>query len=125
MDLDFEKEILDLSEKLAETKPSASQVKVGHQYRAVIELNKEDCLLVSFKQSKNFIGMLMTQNLNDDQRPNPNEKYQIGDEIDVRVYQITESGFVLTVPVTAPKVAAAKIKSSSSIKIDSNSLVQG
>jgi len=43
----------------------------------------------------------------------------------VRVYQITESGFVLTVPVTAPKVAAAKIKSSSSIKIDSKTLVQG
>lgn len=87
LDIDFEKEILDLSEKLADKAMSAnpSSIKVGHQYKVVVELNKEDYLLVSFKQSKTSIGLLMMQNLNGDQVPNPNEKYQVGDEIDVKV----------------------------------------
>lgn len=66
LDIDFEKEILDLSERLAEAKPAPAQVKVGHQYRVTVELNKEDYLLVSFKQSRTCIGLLMTQSFNDD-----------------------------------------------------------
>lgn len=63
LDIDFEKEILDLSEKLAEKKTEgkvagSGSVKVAHQYRAIVELNKEDYLLISFKQSKGQIGIL-------------------------------------------------------------------
>jgi ribosomal protein S1 len=124
MDIDFEKEILDLSERLAETKPAPAQVKVGHQYRVTVELNKEDYLLVSFKQSKTCIGLLMMQSFNDDHLPSPNEKHQIGDEIEVRVIQNTETGYVLTVPVAGSQQAKPKIKSSSS-KQELSSLVVG
>ena len=56
-------------------------------------------MLVSFKQSKQSIGLLMMQNLNNDQRqPHPNEKYQMGDEVDITVLDVTETGFILTVP---------------------------
>jgi predicted RNA-binding protein with RPS1 domain len=49
MDMDFEKELLDLSEKLAEPTKQAAQIKAGHQYRAVVELNKDDYMIISFK----------------------------------------------------------------------------
>lgn len=75
LDIDFEKEILDLSEKLAEKTTSNQTIKVGNQYKVTVELNKEDYLLVSFKQSKQSIGLLMMQNLNNDQVPCPNGKY--------------------------------------------------
>lgn len=75
LDIDFEKEILDLSEKLAEKTTSNQTIKIGNQYKVTVELNKEDYLLVSFKQSKQSIGLLMMQNLNNDQVPCPNGKY--------------------------------------------------
>ena len=52
LDIDFEKELLDLSERLAAEKVSSTQLKVGAQYKATVELNKDDYLLVSFKQNK-------------------------------------------------------------------------
>ena len=75
LDIDFEKEILDLSEKLSEKTTSNQTIKIGNQYKVTVELNKEDYLLVSFKQSKQSIGLLMMQNLNNDQVPCPNGKY--------------------------------------------------
>lgn len=123
MDIDFEKEILDLSERLAEKQSASSaQVKVGSQYKVVVELNKEEYLLVSFKQSKSSIGLLMMQSLNGDQVPNPNEKYQVGDEVEVKVISVTENGFVLTVPVI--QVREKKSKGPSQ-KQDSATLTQG
>ena len=50
----------------------------------------------------------MMQGINNDTVPSPNEKYQIGDEVDVKVTQITESGFVLTVPAILQSHAPAK-----------------
>jgi hypothetical protein len=52
LDIDFEKELLDLSERLASEKPSATKIKVGANFKVSVELNKDDYLLVSFKQSK-------------------------------------------------------------------------
>jgi hypothetical protein len=49
LDIDYEKELLDLSEKLADTSSKSIQIKEGHQYKAVVELNKDDYLLISFK----------------------------------------------------------------------------
>jgi hypothetical protein len=66
LDIDFEKELLDLSERLASEKISASKVKVGANFKVTVELNKDDYLLVSFKQSKQTIGVLMMQGLNND-----------------------------------------------------------
>lgn len=56
------------------------------------------------------------QNLNGDQVPNPNEKYQVGDEIDVKVISIAENGFVLTVPVLTPKTKEKKQRNGSNVK---------
>jgi predicted RNA-binding protein with RPS1 domain len=88
----------------------------------VVELNKEDYLLVSFKQSKSSIGLLMLQNLNNDQVPNPNEKYQIGDEVDVSVVSITESGFILIVPASQVAPAGQKTKAGTSQRQETSSL---
>lgn len=41
----------------------------------------------------------MCQSFNNDESENPNEKYSIGDEIDVHVLEETDSGFYLNVPV--------------------------
>ena len=53
LDMDFEKELLDLSERLVDSSKGgvgvAAQIKAGHQYRVIVELNKDDYLLVSFK----------------------------------------------------------------------------
>lgn len=123
LDLDFEKEILDLSERLGEKQAGhAVTIKVGHQYKAVVELNKEDYLLVSFKQSKTSIGLLMMQSLNNDQVPHPNEKFQIGDEIDVNVISITDNGFILTVPVQSQISAKSKSKGGDVLRMETSSL---
>jgi len=59
MDIDLEKDIVDLSEKLAEKSGSKStQIKEGQTLKAVVELNKEDYLIVSFKQNRKTLGLL-------------------------------------------------------------------
>jgi len=76
MDIDLEKEIMDLSERLLEKSSSKSQtVKKGQNVKAIVELNKEDYLIVSFKQNRKQIGLLQMQPFNNDKVPNPNEKY--------------------------------------------------
>lgn len=102
MDIDFEKEIVDLSEKIAEKsskKAKEQPIKKGSQQKAVVELNKEHYLIVSYKSNPNQFGLVMCQSFNSDESENPNEKYSIGDEIDVQVIEETESGFILNVPV--------------------------
>jgi len=61
MDIDFEKEIVDLSERLADSEKSKSSAKINANsvQNAVVELNKEDYLIVSFKQNKRKFGILM------------------------------------------------------------------
>ena len=68
MDMDFEKEIIDLSHKMAKLTggkmaakvSTAAPLKNGQQYRARVELNKEDYLLISFKSHPNQLGLVMT-----------------------------------------------------------------
>lgn len=53
MDIDFEKEIVDLSERLVEKKSGKSQkIKKGQTLKAIVELNKEEYLIISFKQNR-------------------------------------------------------------------------
>lgn len=122
LDIDFEKELLDLSERLASEKISASKVKVGANFKVTVELNKDDYLLVSFKQSKQTIGVLMMQGLNNDQVPHPNSKYNMGDEIEVKVVSIAENGFILTVPAVSQQITKSKSGSISSSRVDVNDL---
>lgn len=51
--------------------------------KAIVELNKEDYLIISFKQNRKQLGLIKLQSFNNDQVPNPNEKYNIDDELDV------------------------------------------
>jgi predicted RNA-binding protein with RPS1 domain len=97
--MDFEKELLDLSEKLAEPAKQPAQIKSGHQYRVIVELNKDDYVLVSFKQNRQAIGLIMMQNLNNDQVPNPNAALNMGDELEVKVLEQADNGYFLAVPV--------------------------
>lgn len=60
----------------------------------------------------------MMQTFNNDHAQNPNEKLQIGDEVDFQVLKTTDSGIVITVPVPVaadgevskkPKTASDKV----------------
>ena len=55
----------------------------------------------------------MLQSLNNDQVPHPNAKYNMGDDIDVKVISVADNGFILTVPTTS-SASLPKIKSGSS-----------
>lgn len=81
-------------------------------------------MLVSFKQNKQRIGVLMMQSLNNDQVPHPNAKFNMGDEIDVKVISVADNGFILTVPTTT-SASLPKIKSGTSSRIDVSTLTQG
>lgn len=62
----------------------------------------------------------MMQSLNNDQVPNPNEKYQIGDEIEVKVHSIpSDNGLILTYPAQAPQVIKTKAPGSSKLDVAS------
>ncbi len=67
----------------------------------------------------------MLQSLNGDQTPNPNEKYQVGEEIDVKVHQIIEGGFILTTPVIEARKKGVKGAQSSNSKREASDLKQG
>lgn len=60
MDIDPEKEIMDLSQRLAvkaESKKS-KKLSVGSIQKAIVELNKEDYLIISFKEDRKQLGIV-------------------------------------------------------------------
>lgn len=67
----------------------------------------------------------MMQTLNNDQVPHPNAKYNMGDEIDVKVISVADNGFILTVP-TSTNTSLPKLKSATtSSRVDISTLTQG
>jgi hypothetical protein len=52
MDIDFEKNIVDLSEKLTTYQQSGTTIKQDQQHKVTVELSKEEYLVVSFKQNR-------------------------------------------------------------------------
>jgi ribosomal protein S1 len=67
----------------------------------------------------------MMQSLNNDQVPHPNAKYNMGDEIDVKVISVADNGFILTIP-TSTNTSLPKLKSAtSSSRVDVSTLTQG
>lgn len=83
LDVDPVKKMADLSEKLGEVKTSKRDVKVGEEFKAVVELNKESFVIVSLKSDKSKIGFCILQNFNRDDIDDKNP--QIGDELEVKV----------------------------------------
>lgn len=52
----------------------------------------------------------MMQGFNNDEEENQNEKYQIGEEIDIEVVSLKEDGLVLGVPLVKEQQGEKKIK---------------
>lgn len=100
MDIDFEKNIADLSEKI-KVSESKTELKKGQSFKAQVELSKEDYIIASLKGHKT-LAICMMNSFNNDNEINANEKYHIGDEVDLQVFKNTDSGLVLATPVIAP-----------------------
>jgi predicted RNA-binding protein with RPS1 domain len=63
------------------------------------------------------------QSFNGDEATNPNDKLQVGDEVDVKVIGLNENGFILTTPVLASR-SEKKAKSASTVaKIQASTLI--
>ena len=89
LDVDPEKRIVDLSEKAF--KNTEKSIKNVHSYKGIVELNKDNYLIVSIKNNRKKFGVCILQNFNQD-----NEVSQpiIGDEIEVQVVGSTEEGLL-------------------------------
>ena len=110
LDIDFEKKIVELSERLVssaalgeETK-QAKKIKGDAQayQKAVVELNKEQYLVVSLKSDRSKVGVCILHGLSAESQ-SAYTSYSIGDEIDVKwtfskIQKDREGRFVLTQP---------------------------
>ena len=112
LDIDFEKQIVDLSERLVnqqleDSKELASQKKQAKKnqqqqsfVKAVVELNKERYLVISLKSNRSKIGVCILHGLAAGTSATAYEAYGIGDEIDVKVTESSsgedEGRFLLT-----------------------------
>ena len=103
LDIDFEKRIVDLSERLAtpvdeeESKQSKKAKHGDHSFqKSVVELNKEKYLVVSLKNDRSQVGVCILHGLSAESE-SVYSRYNIGDEIDVKVIAGRKGGrFVLT-----------------------------
>ena len=83
LDVDPSKRIADLSEKLTTVKTKTAKPQVNFIQKAIVELNKDQYLIVSMKSSRKTLGICMANNFNNDSL-SP-ESLSIGDEIEVLV----------------------------------------
>ena len=83
LDVDPSKRIADLSEKLTTVKTKSAKPQVNFIQKAIVELNKDQYLIVSMKSSRKTLGICMANNFNNDSL-SP-ESLSIGDEIEVLV----------------------------------------
>ena len=83
LDVDPSKRIADLSEKLTTVKTKTAKPQVNFIQKAIVELNKDQYLIVSMKSSRKTLGICMANNFNNDSL-SP-ETLSIGDEIEVLV----------------------------------------
>ena len=83
LDVDPSKRIADLSEKLTTVKTKSAKPQVNFIQKAIVELNKDQYLIVSMKSSRKTLGICMANNFNNDSL-SP-ESFSIGDEIEVLV----------------------------------------
>ena len=106
LDIDFEKKIVDLSERLTVNEESKQAKKKDAQQggfqKAVVELNKEQYLVVSLKADRSKIGVCVLHGLSAESH-SIYQRYSIGDEIDVKVIGSKlatpeEGKFILTQP---------------------------
>jgi len=89
LDIDFEKKIVDLSERLqgfeeVKKKSEKKDGQAGGFQKAVVELNKEQYLVLSLKSDRTQLALCILHALCAETR-NLYERYSIGAEIDVKV----------------------------------------
>ena len=110
LDVDAEKKIVDLSERLvaqesADAKADDKKSKKEYQ-KAIVELNKDEYLIISLKNDRSKIGVCLLQSLSNNlvQTKQVYQKYSLGDEIEVKLVDkkaASEDGFLVTVPKTS------------------------
>ena len=121
LDIDFEKKIVDLSERLVSNEESKKAKKKdakqeGFQ-KAVVELNKEKYLVVSLKADRSRVGLCVLHNLSAESH-SAYQSYGIGDEIDVKVVpsklpaKPSEGRFILTQPRLVQSVSSSGLSAS-------------
>lgn len=92
LDIDTQKKIADLKELpkgTAAEEPNLKKIKVDSKQKVVIELNKDEYFVVSFKNQRHVLGLCLASNFNQDAEASG---LQIGDEIEVLVNQWNEQG---------------------------------
>lgn len=91
LDVDYSKKIADLKElSKTESTTSVKQFKSETKQKCVVELNKGRYLVVSFKSSRNTLGLILNGNFNNDSADDTSP--QIGDEIEVVVHRFNSDG---------------------------------
>ena len=64
MDIDTDKKIVDLSERLTSSSEKTEDKKSKKEYqKAIVELNKEEYLVISFKNNRSKIGVCLLQTI--------------------------------------------------------------
>jgi hypothetical protein len=119
LDIDTAKMIVDLSERLTESKSSKELSSGSH--KAIVELNKEQYLIVSFKKSRQRIGVCIPNDFTQVNKTELYAKYQVGSEIKVRVISSEEGSFVLALPANEEK----SVRAPKNVSLDEGSLVSG
>lgn len=125
LDIDTGKMIADLSERLAD--PSAKAPKdlsTDKPHKAIVELNKEQYLIVTFKKARGQVGVCIPNDFTQVNKTEIYAKYQVGSELTVNIVK-GGSGFVLAIPAEqtqSEKKSGAGVKNSS---LEEGSLVSG
>jgi predicted RNA-binding protein (virulence factor B family) len=121
LDIDTSKMIVDLSERLAESKAS-KDFDLKAAQKAIVELNKEQYLIVTFKKARHQVGVCIPNDFTQVNKTELYAKYKVGSEVNVRIIKSEETdGFILTLPVEEQTL----VKPSKNDSFDEGSLISG
>lgn len=83
LDVDTDKNIIDLSERLVEV-PKSKSLPTGTQ-KAIVELSKDNYLISTLKNFRDIICLTVMHSLNQSNTDEVYSKYSVGDEIEVKI----------------------------------------
>lgn len=85
LDVDNDKQMLDLSERLCSVDKN-DKSKLKENSKAIVEVIKENYMIVSLKQNRTSLAVcLLQQSINDMHMSVEYEKYSVGDEIEIKL----------------------------------------
>lgn len=98
MDIDREKQILDLSERLHGHQPAHSSP-ATKSAKAIVELTKDNYMIVTLADQRNQFGVCLLQSsINGMARREDYDKFFVGEEIKIQVFSKSENGLILATP---------------------------